>query len=275
MPTPDTYYTTLTAAINDMAENGYDSAERVAYWQSKLREAAERSTATDAQMGQMLRETLQAVYRRLVDKNGVVKYHPGVGRFTLDRLRPYLRPELDRRIAASYDLIKLNRAQAIAQTQRRFSGWSTSLPKGGPAEADKRKLKAEIRKPLAKLPFEERRLLIDQGHKLVSSINDVIAKDGGAIAMIWHSHWRQRNYNYRPDHKERDLKTFAIRGSWALKSGLMTVCDGYLDEITQPAEAPFCRCYGAYVYNLRQLMPEFLTKKGELELERAKALVAA
>ena len=42
MPTPDTYYTTLTAAINDMAENGYDSAERVAYWQSKLREAAEQ-----------------------------------------------------------------------------------------------------------------------------------------------------------------------------------------------------------------------------------------
>jgi hypothetical protein len=133
-----------------------------------------------------------------------------------------------------------------------------------------------VRKSLAQLPFEQRRVLIDQGHKLTSSINDVVARDGGAIAAIWHSHWRQQNYNYRPDHRDRDLRTYLVRGSWAQKGGLVVPGDpGYTDDITQPAEEPFCRCYWQYLYSLRQLPIEMLTKKGQLELQRAKAIVAA
>jgi hypothetical protein len=37
------FQTTLTEAVSDLAEHGYDSAERVARWTRELRDAAERS----------------------------------------------------------------------------------------------------------------------------------------------------------------------------------------------------------------------------------------
>ena len=232
-----TFNETLAQAVADMIENGFDSAERVAHWQEQLRRTAEAMMMSDSDLEAMLREALFTIYQRQVDRGLIMKRHPGLSHFTLQRVRPHLRQELDRRILAAADLIRLNKKQAVEQTLRRFAGWSTSIPRGGAAEASKREEKERISKSLKQLPFERRRLLIDQGHKLVSSLNDIIATDGGAIAAIWHSHWREINYDYRPDHKERDLHVYAIRGSWALTQGLMTKGpDGFIDEITRPAE---------------------------------------
>ena len=270
------YYEVLTAAIADLTRHGFDSAERVAYWQARLREAAEKSMASTARMQEMLREGLTAIYKRLVDNQGALKVHPGVSRFTLERLRPHLRTELDKRIMMSADLIKLNREQSIQKTLQRFSGWASSIPKGGSKTVDKVDTKSDIRKSLAKLPFEERRVLIDQGHKLTASINEVIASDGGAIAIIWRSHWRQAGYNYRHNHKERDGRVYLLRDSWARRGGLVKPGDaGYYDDITAVAEEPFCRCYGVYVYHLRELSADMLTKKGEKALAEARAKIAA
>jgi len=38
---------------------------------------------------------------------------------------------------------------------------------------------------------------------------------------------------------------------------------GYLDEITQPGEEPFCRCFVRYIYNIRNLPDDMLTQKGK------------
>ena len=271
----ESYYDILTQAIADMTEHGYDSAERVAYWQRRLREAAEGMFMSDADMQAALRAAMQQTYKRLVDDGGAVKLHPGVSRFTVERLRPQMRAELDRRIMASADLIRLNKKEAVDLTLKRFAGWSTSLPKGGAAEVDRRRTNKAIRKSMTALPFEQRRLLIDQSAKLQSSINEVIANDAGAIAAIWHSRWRVPGYNYRVDHKDRDLKVYAVRGCWALEQGLMNKGAGYTDDITRPAEEPFCRCHYQYLYNLRQLPESMLTVKGKAALADAKAKVAA
>ena len=276
MPTGNSFYDVLTRAIADMVEHGFDSAERVNFWTQQIKEAAERTTRSAAQMEQMLRDGLAMIYKRMVEKGQLVQFHKGVARFTLERVRPALRAELDRRIMASANLIKLNREQAIAKTLQRFQGWSTSLPAGGSDVASKAGAKEDIRKSLAGLPFEERRVLIDQGHKLRSSLSDILAKDGAAIAATWHSHWRQANYNYREDHKERDGLVYALRGCWALEQGLIKAGPaGYADEITQPAEEPFCRCYFTYIYHLRSVPKDMLTSKGETALADAKAKVAA
>lgn len=270
------YLKALTAAVNDMAEHGFDEPARVTYWQDQLRAAAERVVGSTSEMEAMLRRVLEGVYRKWVDRGEVLRYNRGVGRYTLERIRPYLRNELDRRIMASAQLIRLNRAQAIDQTLRRFSGWSTSIPKGGTAPGSRVQQKRLIKKSLTSLPYQQRRVLIDQGHKLASSINAVVASDGGAIAGEWHSHWRQANYDYRPDHKDRDGRVYLIRGSWAQQKGLVrpgTV--GYSDEVTQPGEEVNCRCYFKYLYSLRQLPRDMLTAKGLETLERARALMEA
>ena len=179
----DSYYEVLTAAVNDISEHGFDSAERVAFWSERIKEAAQRSMTPPHAMEQMLRDAMAAIYQRMVDRGEVAKFHPGIARFTIERLRPQMRAELDRRILASAGLIKLNKEQSVQKTLQRFQGWATSIPAGGSDNVDKREEKTKLTKALRQLPFEERRVLIDQGHKLTASINEIVATDGGAIAL--------------------------------------------------------------------------------------------
>ena len=265
------YDEVVSAAINDLDANGFDSVERVAYWEAQIRAAAEAMLGSAAQAEETLRRAMAQVYARLLDQGKVVQMHPGVERFTVERLRPQLRAELDRRIMASAQLIRLNRRQAIEKTLQRFSGWSTSIPAGGSDNVDRREEKATLKKALKQLPFEERRVLIDQGHKLTASIADIIAVDQRAIAVKWNSRWRQPGYNYREDHKERDGLIYLLRGCWAAEQGLIKPGGaGYYDQVTAFAEEPFCRCQGTYIYNLRDLPAEMLTNKGREALDEAR-----
>ena len=171
---------------------------------------------------------------------------------------------------ASAQLIKLNRQQSIAKTLQRFSGWATSIPAGGSKAVDKPEVRDDLKKALRSLPYEERRVAIDQGHKLVATINDLVAVEGGAIAGEWHSNFRQPGYDARPDHKERDGGVYLIRGNWASAQGLVKPGPaGWSDSITQPAEEPFCRCQFHYIYSLRRLPEGMLTAKGRAALQTA------
>ena len=267
-----TFAEVLTAAIKDITDHGFDSMERIERWVTELRASAERSLVSEARMEQMLRGALGDIYKRMVDRGGIAKYHHGADRFTIDRVKPKLRAELDRRILASSDLIKLNRQAAIDKTLQRFQGWSTSIPASGTEAVNKRKVRNEARKAMASLPFIERRVLIDQGHKLIAAISEIVATDGGAVAGRWRSHWRQLNYNYREDHKERDDKLYLVRDSWAHNAGLVKKGkNGYTDEITAPGFEINCRCYWIWIYSVRDIDADMVTAKGRAKLKEASA----
>jgi hypothetical protein len=276
MSGPPSFYQVLTEAINDMMEHGFDSVERLAGWITRIREAAERSLTPAHVLEDALRNTFTTTYKRLVEREGILKQHPGVPLFTLARVKPKLHAELVRRTAASADLIVLNRQASIEKTVQRFAGWGSSVPPGGSEATSRPEAKREIRKALASLPFEERRVMVDQGHKFVANLNEIIANDGGALAAEWHSHWRQLNYHYRKDHKERDQHVYLIRDSWAHQAGLVKPGDvGYYDDITKPGTEIFCRCWVTYLYALRRLPPDMLTQKGKEELARVKLQLGA
>ena len=268
------FYETVTVAVNDLVENGFDSMERVNYWAAALRVAAERDLVPEHRLIETLQRVLAGSYTRYVEQNGLLVQHKGIERFTIEKLRPQLRSELNRRVVASAQLIKLNREEAIEKTMRRFRGWATSVPAGGTDVPMKREVKANVTKALKQLPFEERRVLIDQGHKLVASISETIAENSGALAGTWHSNWRQPGYNFRKDHKERDQRVWVVRGNWALERGLMRKgANGYTDEITGAAEEVSCRCHYSWIYNLRDLPDDLITDKGREELARVRAKV--
>lgn len=276
MPRRESFYDVIDAAIEDVTINGFDSGERIEFWRNRIREAMGKALPSQSHLQDILRESMIRTYRRLIERGEIVKYHSGISRFTLQKVRPHMRAELDRRIMAAANLIKLNRETAITKTLQRFTGWSTSIPAGGSRVVKKRDTKMEIRKALTSQPFEERRVLIDQGHKLTASLNNILAVDGKAIALKWHSHWRQAGYNYRPDHKERDEHIYMMRDNWAQRDGLVKVgADGYYDEITSVAEEPFCRCYAEYIYNIRSMPKDMVTKKGVEALAEARAKIAA
>lgn len=269
------FYTVLTEAVAEFTEHGFDSQERLDYWLKRIADAARDSLIPEHVMEREIRDALQAAYVRQIERGAILKRHPGVPRFTLDQVRPKLRAELDRRIMANASLIKLHRAEAVETTLRRFSGWATSIPAGGSRVVERNEVKGGIRKALAQLPFEDRRCAIDQGHKFVADLDRILAVDAGALAAIWHSHYRQAGYNYRVDHKERDGRVYLLRGSWAADRGLIKAGPaGYTDAITQPAEEVFCRCYYEWLYALRDLPDAMLTEKGRLALGEAGARAA-
>lgn len=264
----DRFRDILLAAIRHFAESGYASPADLNEWLERLRMAAEREMpGADADRERMRRE-FAALFLRLTAERSMNKAVPGVSRYTLDRVGPELRAELDRRIIAATDLIRLNREAAVAKTLQRFSGWSTAIPKGGLSDAEKRGAATDIGKSVAQVKFEARRVAIDQGHKLAANVTDIVARSDGAIAVIWHSRWRVPGYNYRPDHKERDGQVYLIRGSWALNQGLIkTGKAGYIEDITLFGQEPFCMCKGQYLTSLRRLPEDMLTRKGRAALE--------
>lgn len=266
------FYTVITEAVAYFATHGYESADALDEWMARIRRAALETLTPESVVDAELRRVLAGVYQREIDRGAILKRHPGVSRFTLENVKPKLRRELDRRVMASAQLIRLNRQEAIEGTLRRFSGWASSVPAGGSDVVARIETKREIRKALAQLPFQERRVAIDQGHKFVAALNSTIANDAGALAGKWHSHYRQRGYNARIEHAERDGHVFAIRGNWAIEKGLMKPGpDGYTDQIEAAAELPFCRCFYRYIYALRSLPDYMLTERGRAALSAVRA----
>lgn len=256
-----TFYEILTKAVNDIATYGYDTQKRVDDWMAKLKLAAIRSMVPEATVEQLLNQHLAGIYSRLVVKKGVLR-NTDIKPYSLNRLKPSLRAELDRRTMASQALIKFNREESINNTMRRFQGWATSVPKGGSAAVDKVSVKQDIKKAMQDIRFKERRVTIDQGHKLSANINDIVCVDSGAIAAIWHS-THQVGYNNRKDHLERDDKVYVVKDGWAYQKGLIKAPSGFTTDITMPGEEVFCRCRYQYIFNLSDLPEEMLTAKGK------------
>lgn len=253
-------------AVKFFLRNGYTTQEELMRWQEIIRQAADGETADDYRS--MVTTRLTQAYDRQVNRGGMLKRHAGIPVFTIHHLQPKMRAELDRRILASVDLIKLNREKAVTTTLSRFSGWASSIP---PAETialrgiqgTMLKTAQHIQKSALQMDYEARRVMIDQGHKLIANIDNVVATNNNAIAARWHSHWRRPGYDYRKDHKERDELIYMIRGNWAQEKGYIKPGPaGYLDDVTQPGEEVFCSCYVTYLYNLRSVPADMLTQKG-------------
>lgn len=259
-------YDVLTDAVNYYVKNGWDSEESLLEWCRKLRVAANRQAPND----DVTRKHLTAIYSRLVVHGGALKDQPpdGPSKITLDKMKPTFRHELDRRIFASANLIKLNREQAIDKTMQRFQGWVTSIPPEGIRDVDKNAQKSLLSKSVKDLDYISRRVAIDQGHKLSSNVKYLLSIQGGAIAFRWHSNWRRPGYDYRVDHKGRDELIYLVRDSWAVEQGLIKPVHGYYDEITAAGEEPFCSCGVLPIYAPQKLPIEFLTEKGKREFNR-------
>lgn len=265
------FYDVVNAAINDLLEHGYDSQERLDRWLEKIHAAARSALIPESVLVRTLQESLGRVYQRQVKLGKMNQVKPGVSQFTLDMIKPSLRAELDRRILASSNLIRLNREASIARTLQRFAGWATTVPAGGTDIVKRKELKDTVRKGIAALPFEERRVIVDQGHKLVNAVNTIVAVDGGAIAATWRHVNESGGYQARPAHEARDGRVYLLRGSWAHRDGLVKPSVGFTDDVEQPAELPFCRCQWVFAFTLRDLPDAMLTAKGKLALSEARA----
>lgn len=267
-----TFRELLAAAINELSTTGYVSMQRIEGWVALLRNAAERELGTDYAVDQEVRAGFERLFEQVTKAGGKVdKFVEGVGRYTKAMVSPELYDELDRRIAAAADLIKVNKAEAVERTLKRFQGWATSLPPGGDDTIDRRETKARLGKELTDYRYHKRLVDNDQGHKLVANVAALVAEGAGAIAGTWHSHGADdASYDARKDHLERHGKTYLMRGSWADKEGLVRPIHGYADEITAPGQEVSCRCRMSYILSPRRLPDAMLTARGQEWLARGR-----
>ena len=258
----------LREAVSYIAAHGFDNSPQMQIYIAMLREAASASMISESAMIAQMRASLEQRFKRALTPYAVNRLFRGrVATLNIDNIRPDLQDELARRIMANAELIKLNRQQAIDKVSQRFAGWMTSVPIGGSREIDTREVVKDISKSAKQLRFEINRRNIDQGHKLVAAVNATMAKQSNAIAAIWRSRWRRPNYDYREPHKALDGKVFAIRDNWAIVRGLMTKGDGFVEDMVQPAQEPYCSCSWEYIIGLRGLPESMLTAKGRESLE--------
>ena len=266
----------MTEAVAEYVQRGFASVDRLNYWMERLRRTANAEGASETRISQLTRSHMEAIIKQEIERGNfargnVLKRHENPpSAYKLKEVRPALRKELDRRIRASADLIKINKTEMVEKTLQRFSGWATSVPPGGTDLTDRMEVKSNIAKPLSSLPFQERCVLIDQGHKLVSNISEIVAVDNGALCGHWVSHYTQPGYNYRKQHKHYDIddQYFIVPDNWALQKGLMKKGGyRYVTEIERPGEKIFCRCYYQWIYNLASLPSEMLTAKGREALQ--------
>ncbi|MGH7715521.1 MAG: hypothetical protein ACREML_05935 [Vulcanimicrobiaceae bacterium] len=254
----------LRQAIRHFAAAGYSSESDLQTWIARLHEALDAEIGTDEGAHRLVAGVLEAVYEKDVSKRAVLRRIPGVLRYTLENVKPELRAELDRRIFAAADLIKINRRKRKAQTLQRFAGWVSSVPRAGSQAQHLRTVASQIAAPAQQAKWEARRLAVDQGHKLSAAVAHVVAQGNGAIAAIWHDRGeKDRSYHARPHHLARSGTLFLIRDSWAINQGLIRRGSRpYLDEIEQPAELPFCSCTAEYIVTPRELPQECVTARG-------------
>lgn len=269
------FYQVVTEAVRYFEEHGFESADVLQMWVDRIRRSAADTLTPERVLNAELNRTLTGIYKRLIDDGQILSAHKSIERFTIERLKPKLRAELDRRLMVSRSLIKLNREQAVEKAVQRMAGWASSIPAGGSRAIEVKETKDHIRKALTSLPFEERRCVIDQSHKFVASLNEIIAVDGGAIAMRWHIR-HSAGYHNRIDHKEREGNIYLLRTSWAKEKGYVKPGpSGYYDDITKVGEEVFCSCWAEFFYHLRQLPEDMLTVTGQKALKETRAKIAA
>lgn len=255
----------LREAIKHFSTSGYTSEAELHEWTMRLHHALDAEMPGNDETKKLLADVLQAIYTRDVTKLALLKKVPGITRYTVDRIAPELRAELDRRIYAGIDLIKLNRQKRMQETLQRFAGWVSSIPQSG-SNADLREVASHITKPSKQVRFEARRVAIDQAAKLSSGIAHVVAMQNGAIAAVWHDKGEHDStYDARPEHLRRSEQIYLIRDSWAHKEGLVKPGPaGYLDDITQPGQEVYCQCYVTYLPSPRDLPENMVTARGRL-----------
>jgi len=259
----------LTSAIRHFAKRGYISPTEVEAWTHRIEDAAEDPHALALEKHN-LRLRLEGAFRRAFNRGALLRKHKRIEPWAAERLMPEARAELERRIYAATDLIRLNRKEAVAKTIQRFKGWVTSVPPGGLPEVAVKPIKRDMSRAALETRFIARRVAVDQTDKMLANVNDIIATGAGAIAGRWDATWEIER-KHRPEHAARHDLIYVIRGSWADEQGLIKHPNGYTDEHDMPAWLINCRCDYIYIYQLQDLPDEMLTAKGREALARSRA----
>lgn len=219
---------------------------------------------------------------------GYAKFHSGIKPYRIESLSPQYRKEVQNAVDNSIGLIKTQNLEFLQEVQNKIRNWSTipTPETRGQIPGEKKDISTALNTYIKKIPkrYDTKKhrdmILRDQSRKLVSSMNNITAKNGGAIGFIWHNRRDNRVVGnpsgkypkptkLHGDHWDRENKFYILKSSWAITKGLIKKTKNVIFDIDIkdgiPGVAPDCRCYAEYVYNIEDIPEEYkncITKKG-------------
>lgn len=210
-------------------------------------------------------------------KSSYQRTHKGLAKARLTDLKPKFRKELEKRVALSFNLIKNKDNEVKQELASRFLNWITidSKEVRGDSTSKQSLLNfLDFAKEAGVAQRHSRFVIEDQTRKMLASFDDLIAKENGAIGGFWKNRKDKRvvgnpkglypkGNRAHNDHWNREDQFYILKNSWAYKQKLVT---GNIYEDLEDGGvgvAIGCRCRLVYVYDLRDVPYEHLTKKGK------------
>lgn len=163
----------------------------------------------------------------------------------------------------------------IGQFQVILREFLEQVPIGGTKDKAIKGRITEIKKEIRLLVKWNRLFYTYKAISFPTEIEHIFNLAGNPLAAIWHYSAldAQGEYQKTYDHQQRDGQVYAVRGSWAIKKGLIKVGPaGYLDEISRPCQEVGCMCSLQWVTDDMRLPDEMITCKGRSEFERVTAV---
>ena len=164
----------LREAAKHFTTSGYTSQSDINHWRVRLLTAAEQHLDPEGAR-ETIRRTLGKAFFKAIGEGRVAKRHGSVHKFTIDRLEPKLKDELERRMYAAQELLDGDKRATLERIHNRFLGLATAGANPGEAQA----AASAIGKAARDSRAQERMVAVDQTKKMVATLDEIIAKDGG------------------------------------------------------------------------------------------------
>lgn len=204
-------------------------------------------------------------------------HHKGITKTSLNDLKPKFRKEIEDRVKISFNLMKNQEEELKQKIASRFINWVTIDSKdvrGNTTSKQSLLNFLDFAKENGIAEDHAKFILKDQTRKMIASLDDLVAKENNAIGGIWHNRGDRRvvgnpsgiyphaESKAHGDHWEREGKFYIFKDSWAYQKGYIK---GELYENLEDGGvgvAIGCRCRLEFIYDLRDVPYENLTKRG-------------
>lgn len=204
--------------------------------------------------------------------------HKGITKASINDLKPKFRKEIEDRVKISFNLMKNQEDELKQKIASRFINWvsiDSKEVRGNTTSKQSLLNFLDFAKENSIAEDHAKFILQDQTRKMIANLDDLVARENNAIGGIWHNRQDRRvvgnpqgiyphaESKAHGNHWEREGKFYIFKDSWAYQKGYVKgeLYDNLEDGGVGVAIG--CRCRLEFIYDLRDVPYENLTKKGK------------
>lgn len=235
--------------------------------------------ADEKKLSKLFSSRMKKTYNSYM-KDGVFENNRGVKQVSIFKLKPKFRKELNNRIVFSLSLIKTQNKGIMQKLSDRFLNWLNNETIGGNDKSLRETLALSKTQQVQSRHYNF--ILKDQTRKMLTNIDNIIAKDCNAIGFYWKTRRDNRvvgnpiglypkatNKDVHGNHFKRQGQFYFYKNTWVTKNRLIDTSKIEWAEFDDgmPGEPIGCRCYAENIYDFEDVPEEFLSDKGKEYLE--------